>query len=254
MTFHAAPKEIKDTLSSLKQGLLEERRHLRRVRKRLRKVKRDQSHDPGTQSDSEEYHGGYGGGNNENKGRKRSRRGRGGGKRRTMHFDRDMQSMRSSSEEEALSVMRITVRDLVQNFRDLEHPFLKPEYQSQDPVQWSTQSSPYPSEKSPYAAQYYPRSDNDDSPSASHLHNSNRLGFEYANCDLQHRWLWVRKKADVINLSTVLSRVESRRTAHEVGEVLNMVSDIGRDIEDLRGVLYGVEGRLNRVVGVRRVD
>jgi hypothetical protein len=170
-----------------------------------------------------------------------------------MHFDRDMQSMRSSSEEEALSVMRVTVRDLIQKFRDLEHPFLKPEYQSQDPAQWSTQTSPYPSEKSPYSAQYQPHSD-DDSPSASHLHNSNRLGFEYANCDLQRRWLWVRRKADVINLSTVLSRVEGRRTAHEVGEILSMVSNVGRDVEDLRGVLEEVEGRLNRVVGVRRVD
>jgi hypothetical protein len=253
MTFHAAPEELKDTLSSLKQGLLEERRHLRRVKKRLRDVRRDRSHGPGAPSDSEEYNGGYGGGRHGNGGRKRSRRGRGGIKRGTMHFDRDMQSMRSSSEEEALSVMRVTVRDLIQKFRDLEHPFLKPEYQSQDPAQWSTQSSPYPSEKSPYSAQYQPHSD-DDSPSASHLHNSNRLGFEYANCDLQRRWLWVRRKADVIDLSTVLSRVEGRRTAHEVGEILSMVSNIGRDVEDLRGVLEGVEGRLNRVVGVRRVD
>jgi hypothetical protein len=39
-----------------------------------------------------------------------------------------------------------------------------------------------------------------------------------------------------------------------VGEILNMISDIGRDIEDLRGVVEGVEGRLNKVVGVRRVD
>jgi hypothetical protein len=251
MTFYAAPEEIKDTLSSLKQGMLEERRHLRRVRKRLRNVKRDQSHGPGGRSDSEEY---YGGGKNVNEGRKRSRRGRGGGKRRTMHFDRDMQSMRSSGEEEALSVMRVTVRDLIQKFRDLEYPFLKPEYQSQDSAQWSTQSSPFSSEKSPYAAQYYPHSDNDDSPSASHMHDTNRLGLEYANCDLQRRWLWVRRKADVINLSTVLSRVEGRRTAHEVGEVFSMVSDIGRDVEDLRGVLEGVEARLNRVVGIRRVD
>jgi hypothetical protein len=64
----------------------------------------------------------------------------------------------------------------------------------------------------------------------------------------------VRRKADVISLSTDLSRVEGRRTAHEVGEILNMISDIGRDIEDLRGVVEGVEGRLNKVVGVRRVD
>ena len=253
-TFNAAPEEIKDTLSSLKQGLLEERRHLRRVRKRLRNVRRDQSHGPSARSDSEEYHGEYGSGKTGNESRKRSRRGRGGGKRRTMHFDRDMQSMRSSGEEEALSVMRVTIRDLSQKFRDLEYPFLKPEYQSQNSAQWSTQSSPFPSEKSTYAAQYYPHSDDDDSPPASHMRNSNRLGLEYANCDLQRRWLWVRRKADVINLSTVLSRVEGRRTAHEVGEVFSMVSDIGRDVEDLRGVLEGVEARLNRVVGIRRVD
>ncbi|KAH6878713.1 hypothetical protein BKA58DRAFT_409132 [Alternaria rosae] len=248
-TFNAAPEEIKDTLSSLKQGLLEERRHLRRVRKRLRNVRRDQSHGPSARSDSEEYDRGE-------EGRRRSRRGKGGHKRRTMHFDRDMQSMRSSGEAEALSVMRVTIRDLIQKFRDLEYPFLKPEYQSQDSAQWSTQSSPYPSERSPYAAQYYPHSDDDDddSPSAGHMRKSNRLGLEYANCDLQRRWLWVRRKADVINLSTVLSRVEGRRTAHEVGEVFSMVSNIGRDVEDLRGVLEGVEARLNRVVGIRRVD
>lgn len=58
----------------------------------------------------------------------------------------------------------------------------------------------------------------------------------------------------MISLSTDLSRVEGRRTAHKVGEILSMVSDIGRDIEDLRGVVEGVKGRLNKVVGVRRVD
>ncbi|KAI4701637.1 hypothetical protein J4E81_003377 [Alternaria sp. BMP 2799] len=253
-TFNAAPEEIKDILSSLKQGLLEERRHLRRVRKRLRNVRRDRSHGPSARSDSEEYCGEYGSGKTGNEGRKRSRKGRGGGKRRTMHFDRDMQSMRSRGEEEALSVMRVTIRDLIQKFRDLEYPFLKPEYQSQNSGQWSTQSSPFSSEKSPYAAQFYPHSDDDDSPSASHMRNSNRLGLEYANCDLQRRWLWVRRKADVIDLDTVLSRVEGRRTAHEVGQVFSMVSDIGRDVEDLRGVLEGVEARLNRVVGIRRVD
>lgn len=51
-----------------------------------------------------------------------------------MHFDRDIQRMRSSGEEEALSVMRVTVRDLIQTFRGLEHPFFKPEYQPQDPA------------------------------------------------------------------------------------------------------------------------
>ena len=51
-----------------------------------------------------------------------------------------------------------------------------------------------------------------------------------------------------------MSRIEGRRTAHEVGEVASMVADIGRDVEDLVGLIEGVEGRLNRVVGVRRVN
>ena len=168
-----------------------------------------------------------------------------------MHFDRDMQSMRSAGEDEALSVLRTTMRDLIKSFRDLEHPFLKPEFQTQDSAHWST--SGYPPEKSPYAAQYYPHSD-DDSPSAQHMHATNRLGHEYAECGFKQRWLWVRRKATVIRLSEVLSRVEVRRTGHEVGEVLNMVWDIGRDLEDLRASFEGVEGRLSRVVGVRRVS
>lgn len=69
---------------------------------------------------------------------------------------------------------------------------------------------------------------------------------------LGERWLWVRRKAAVISLNGILSRVEVRRTAHEVGEVLSVVCNIGRDLEDLRASLEGVEERLNRVVGVRR--
>jgi hypothetical protein len=52
----------------------------------------------------------------------------------------------------------------------------------------------------------------------------------------------------------VLSRVEVRRTAHEVGEVLSMVCNIGRDLEDMQQGMHALEGRLSRVVGVRRVD
>jgi len=58
----------------------------------------------------------------------------------------------------------------------------------------------------------------------------------------------------VLSLSSVLSRVEVRRAAHEVGEVLSMVSNIGRDLEDMQHSMYALEARLNRVVGVRRVE
>jgi len=160
-----------------------------------------------------------------------------------MHFDRDIQSMRSSGEEEVLRVMRVTIRDLIKSFRAIEQPFLKPEHQQQ-------QQDPHYPEK---PSHNYPPSD-DDSPHVSHMQSTNRLGHEYRNCGFKERWLWVRRKADVQNLASVLSRVETRRTAHEVGQVLSMVGDIGRDLEDVWEGIRAMEGRLGRVVGVRRVD
>jgi hypothetical protein len=251
-TFAAAPQEINDYLSSLKQGLLEERRHLRRSRRRLRSLKRDQSHGHGARSASDDdYARGY----SSNGGKRRSRPSKArekGGRKAQMHFDRDIQSLRSSGEEEALRVMRITIRDLIKSFRALEQPFLKAEYQQQDSSHWSTpaSSSPYYSEK---PSAQYPPSD-DDSPSASHMHATNRHGHEYRNCGFKERCMWVRKKAAFLNLGSVLSRVEVRRTAHEVGEVLSIVCNIGRDLEDMQQGMHALEGRLSRVVGVRRVE
>lgn len=239
-TFGAAPKEIQDYLSSLKQGLLEERRHLRRVRKRLRSIRRDKSHGPGAKSASDDPDSNYGykrGG----RGRKHGR-GKGPG---AMHFDRDIQSMRLAGESDALQVLRVTVRDLIKSFCQIEYPFLKPEYQNQGSAQLSNNSTTPsgPLEKSPYYSE-------DD---VSDLHYTNRLGHEYKKCSFKYRWIWLRRKASVINLSEVLNRVEVRRTAHEVGEVLSIVSNIGRDLEDMQEAMFALERRLNWVVGVRRV-
>ncbi|KAH6643160.1 hypothetical protein C7974DRAFT_386931 [Boeremia exigua] len=52
---------------------------------------------------------------------------------------------------------------------------------------------------------------------------------------------WVRRTAAVHNFSEVLNRIEVRKTAHEVGEILFVVSDTGR-----------TEGRLQRVVRVKK--
>jgi hypothetical protein len=254
-TFAAAPHEINDYLSSLKQGLLEERRHLRRARRRLRNIKRDQSHGPGARSGSgsESEEDEARGGHSRKRGDRRSGRRRRSGERKLhMHFDRNIQSMRSSGEDEALRVMRVTIKDLIQSFRDLERLFLKQEYQQQDPAHWSQTASPYQLEKHPNASQY--AYSDEDSPAASHMHATNRLGHEYRKCGFKERWIWVRRKASVLNLSSVLSRVEVRRTAHEVGEVLSMVCNIGRDLEDMQQGMHALEGRLSRVVGVRRVD
>jgi hypothetical protein len=155
--------------------------------------------------------------------------------------------MRSAGESEALQVLRVTVRDLIKSFRQIEYPFLKPEYHNQGSARWSNNNNntPYgPPEKNPYYS--------DDE--VSDLHATNRLGHEYKKCGFKERWIWVRRKASAVNLSEVLNRVEVRRTAHEVGEVLSIVSNIGRDLEDMQETMFALEGRLNRVVGVRRVE
>lgn len=176
-----------------------------------------------------------------------------------MHFDRDVQAAQSTGEEASLESMRIAIRDMIREFRRIEYPFLKPEFQNRKSSEWST-SAPYPytPEKSTYRSPYYHGKERDEDeeeyPGSSGLQQSNRLGFEYRKCGFRERWLWLRRKNDVISLSEGLSRVEVRRTAHEVGEVLMMVGDVGRDMEDVRQSILALEGRMSRVVGIRRVD
>jgi hypothetical protein len=138
-TFVAAPQEINDYLSSLKQGLLEERRHLRRSRRRLKSLTRDGSRGTGARSGSDdEYARRYS--SNGNSGNRKNGRVR-GGKRGQMHFDRDIQSMRSYGEHEALRVMRVTLKDLIKSFRELEQPFLKARRRHITPRSWRVQTT-----------------------------------------------------------------------------------------------------------------
>ena len=191
--------------------------------------------------------------------------------------------------------MKIALRDMIQQFKHIERPFLKAEYQNQRSAEWSTQA-PYPftpekgamdremrgagGQESHWAASERARArresanlgrngngyphmydqgraatgEHDDDDGESELHGSNRMGMEYRRCGFKERYLWLKRKQDVITLSEALSRLEIRRTAHEVGEVLTMVGDIGRDVENVRDCVLTLETRLNRVVGVRRVD
>lgn len=64
----------------------------------------------------------------------------------------------------------------------------------------------------------------------------------------------MHRKGDAVTMSESLSRIEVRRTAHEVGTVAIAVADIGRDVERMSEMIRAMESRLNRVVGVRRVE
>lgn len=182
--------------------------------------------------------------------------GKAGGPR--SYFTRDEQAFRSQGESEALRVMRVAIKDMIRSFRSLEYPFLRPEFQHLDSAHWSTNTPN--SEKDPRYMQSPSRSpylDDDDDREVDMggaLGKTNRFGSEYRSCGLKERWLWLRRKGDVITMSEGLSRIEVRRTAHEVGAVSMAVADIGRDVEGLCESIRRMEVRLNRVVGVRRVD
>lgn len=243
ITLKAAPDEIRDYLSNLKQALLEERRHLRKVRKRMR---RGSGRGRGDDDD-------MGGGP-----RSRSRRRSGGGaaKGPRSYFERDEQAFRSQGESEALRVMRDAVRDMIRSFRVFEYAFLKPEFQDLDSAHWSTNT---PREKGPAYLQSPHEGnlwddDEGDQIQAQGLSRSNRYGSEYKKCGLRERWLWLHRKGDVVTMSESLGRIEVRRTAHEVGGVAIAIADIGRDVERVSEMVRSMEGRLNRVVGVRRVE
>jgi hypothetical protein len=167
-------------------------------------------------------------------------------------FERHEQALHSRGESDSVRVMRTTMRDMIRSFRRIECPFLKPEYQSGDSAHWSTNT---PSEKATsYAHPYSYGANDEDEEDAQGLGCSNRFGNEYKNCGLKERWMWLRREQDVVGLSESLSRVEIRRTAYEVRHVMTMVCDIGRDVEDVRDAVGWMEGRMNRVVGIRRVD
>ena len=251
LTLKAAPSEITDYLSNLKQALLEERRHLRKVRKRIRRPRGQSSGDYGHNRAGE----GFGERSRSRRGRRESIGARNGhGKGPGSYFERDEQAFRSQGESEALRVMRTAIRDMIRSFRQLEYPFLKPEFQHLDSAHWSTNTPS--SEKDPRYLQSPPRSPylDDASDGDVALGRSNRYGSEYRTCGLKERWFWLKRKDDVITMSESLSRIEVRRTAHEVEAVAMAVADIGRDIEGLCESVRRMEGRLNRVVGVRRVD
>lgn len=177
------------------------------------------------------------------------------GKGPRSYFERDEQAFRSQGESEALRVMRDAVKDMIRSFRQLEYPFLKPEFQNGDAAHWSTNTPA--KEKSARYLQSPPRSpyqDDEDVDGEEGLNRSNRLGTEYRTCGFRERWLWLHRKDDVVTMSEGLARIEVRRTAHEVGTVAAAVADIGRDVEDILESIQQMEGRLSRVIGVRRVE
>ena len=57
-----------------------------------------------------------------------------------------------------------------------------------------------------------------------------------------------------MSLLQAMQRVQTRRIARQVGEIAVVMHEYGDVIEEMRHSIAMTESRLNRVVGIRRVD
>ncbi|GAB7344257.1 hypothetical protein MBLNU457_2134t2 [Dothideomycetes sp. NU457] len=76
----------------------------------------------------------------------------------------------------------------------------------------------------------------------------------YCNMTLGRRIVWLRYRGDAMNLLASLARVQTRRIARQVGEIAVVLHEYGDVFAEMRHNISLTESRMNRVVGIRRVD
>lgn len=148
--------------------------------------------------------------------------------------------------------MQESVRHLIRKFRMLEKPFLA-ENNATGRRRRSSFSSP---SYGPYASGYGDEKnargrdrdrDKDDD-------DENIDPNMYCNITLGKRFVWLRHRGTAIGLMESISRVQTRRIARQVGEISVALWEYGGEVDDVREGMEDIQARLNRVVGIRRVD
>ncbi|KAF1988569.1 hypothetical protein K402DRAFT_328310 [Aulographum hederae CBS 113979] len=142
-------------------------------------------------------------------------------------------------------VSRDTVKHMISRFKKLEEPFLEDYDREQkrrrggrdewdDVFRSSSRGRDRPMNEEEEEAEFYLTS--------------------YRRCGLRERWIWLRKKPDVMDLLNGLQRVETRRVAKEIGDMYLGFSELRRRAERMDESVAALEDRLSRVVGVRRIE
>lgn len=266
MTIKSAPTQIQDFLANLGQGLQEERRHLRRVRQRLRRERARSRRRKDDLSEIGEQPWGRRPGSRSGRKRRRSgsqprsaaARGRfigeddygSAGEERYDNFD----GFDYAHSDIAMKTLRDSLRHMIASFRQLEAPFLAfPDGGTLGPdpsIGITGGAAVTRDEKQPRG--YY----SGEIEEARDERTIDRYYYrtEYKACGFKERWIWLQTKTDVLALMESLSRIETRRSAMELGWVAGMMRDMEwemREFEDRMGTL---EQKLSNVVGVRQVN
>jgi hypothetical protein len=78
-------------------------------------------------------------------------------------------------------------------------------------------------------------------------------GDVFCNITLGKRILWVRQRSDALAIMEAVSRLQTRRTARQVGEIAVALYEYGDTIEGLDEGMQEIEARFSKIVGIRRV-
>ena len=111
-----------------------------------------------------------------------------------------------------LRLLNDTVKDILHEFRRLEAPFLN------SPSSWDKEKDVERSSES--------------------------MRGDYAPMTLNRRWIWMRRKEDFINMSQVVTRIQTRRIATDVSNGLWKIHAVERQMRDIDDRLWDLEENL----------
>lgn len=219
-TLTEAKHEVHAYLTNLRQELLEERTSLRFLKKNCRQ--RQRARDARHSKDVEEY------------------------------IDLQLDSS-------TIKTMSDAVRHMIKQFQDIEKPFLEQGEEGIHQAASGRRSRRRGESSSPYYTHEAYKSPPYEKRARSANHDDDDEMFwpqrvRYCPFTLHRRFQWLRRKGKAQRLFEQLSRMQTRRTARQVGGIALMMNDFAGTISRLDESVGGVEDRLHRVVGVRRVD
>lgn len=173
-------------------------------------------------------------------------------------------------DEVTLKTMGDSIKRLIRSFRELERPFLedgengiddaishrkgsKRRNSSSDLPRYSHGAYTSPPEKNRARSEYdrngHLVTDKDEEEDAFWAQRTS-----YASYTFKRRMQWLRRKAQTQNMFETLSRVQTRRIARQVGGMAICMHEYGQGTMELRETVRRIDERVNRVVGIRRVE
>ncbi|KAG8629975.1 hypothetical protein KVT40_001594 [Elsinoe batatas] len=157
-------------------------------------------------------------------------------------------------DESALRNLQTTVRRLPRRFEDMERPFLADENElakrkARQRRKLSRGRSGNRGSGGDYDFEKAKRYQSD-----GYESDEDRVEDLYSTISLRRRLTWLNCRSEAMDMLNAVNRVQTRRIARQVGEIACMLHSYKDLLDDMRHGVAVTEGRMSRVVGLRRVD